>query len=189
MSAAFGVQPSVDTTAGAATVLPVRVLNAGSKRWDLEVAAPRTRVVDDQRLTPRTTIVRANIVATWVSATGQDVPTALVQQLDDVVMAPGGSAQVNLALTAPADPGDYLLLLDVVSPAVGPLSSVGSQPAIVRVTVGAAPTPAPATPAPATPAPATPAPSTPVATAPAAGSPVPGAAVTDTTSGGPKRAH
>jgi hypothetical protein len=99
-------------------------------------------------------------------------------------MAPGGSAQVNLALTAPADPGDYLLLLDVVSPAVGPLSSVGSQPAIVRVTVGAAPTPAPATPAPATPAP-----STPVATAPAAGSPVPGAAVTDTTSGGPKRAH
>ena len=40
IAAAYGVQPSLDTTAGAAAVLPVRVLNAGSKRWDLEVTAP-----------------------------------------------------------------------------------------------------------------------------------------------------
>ena len=92
-------------------------------------------------------------------------------------MAPGGSAQVNLALTAPAAPGDYLLLLDVVSPSSGPLSSLGSQPAIVRVTVGAAPAPAPAS----SPAPAPHAPGPVTGASPDAGSPAPGAAAPDTT--------
>jgi hypothetical protein len=142
VAAAFGVQPTLDTTVGAQSVLPVRVLNAGSKRWDLEVTAPPTRVADEQGVTSRTTILRANLVATWVSATGQAVPEALVDRLDDVVMAPGGSAQSNLAITAPSAPGDYLLLLDVVTPGSGPLSAVGSSPAIVRVTVADAPAPA-----------------------------------------------
>jgi hypothetical protein len=42
---------------------------------------------------------------------------------------------VTLGVEAPEAPGDYLLLLDVVSAAHGPLSAVGSAPAIIRITV------------------------------------------------------
>jgi hypothetical protein len=155
-------------------------------------------------VTSRTTTLRATLVATWISVTGQTVPDALVMQLDDAVMAPGGSSALDLALTAPAAPGDYLLLVDVVTPATGALSSGGVRPAIVRVTVGAAPAIAPTpTPTPdgtpslsdpsatggaptASPTSPTTSPTTvPTTTHPVTNGGQPGS--TDTTSGGPKR--
>jgi hypothetical protein len=190
VAAAYGVQPSLATTEGAKTQLAVRVLNAGTTRWDLEVAAPQTRVADERGVVSRTTTLRANLVATWVSASGDPVPAAVSQRLEDVLMAPGGSTQVDLPLTVPTTPGEYLLLIDVVSPSSGALSSLGSQPAIVRVTV-APPAPA-ATPEPAaTPAPETS--STPDATSTPQGSGAPGASPAagsghpDKPEGGPKR--
>jgi hypothetical protein len=144
LAAAYGVQPDLTVAAGATAQLPIRVLNAGSKRWDLEVTALPTRIADEPGVVARTTVLRANLVVTWVSVTGSAVPEAVVNRLDDKVMAPGGSSALNVALTAPADAGDYLLLIDVVAPATGPLSSGGVHPAIVRVTVGPAAAPAPA---------------------------------------------
>jgi hypothetical protein len=46
---------------------------------------------------------------------------------------------VSLDVVAPDTPGDYLLLLDTISPNRGPLSALGSAPALVRVTVTEAP--------------------------------------------------
>jgi hypothetical protein len=142
LAAAYGVQPTLDVGTGGHARLPIRVLNAGAKRWDVEVTAPPTRVAGEPGVMSRTTIVRASLVATWISPTGQAVPAALVTRLDDAVMAPGGSSALTLDLAAPADPGQYLLLVDVVAPSGGALSAEGVQPALVRVTVRA-PTSAP----------------------------------------------
>jgi len=50
-------------------------------------------------------------------------------------LAPGASAVVALGLTAPTTPGDYLLVLDVVTPEHGSLVASGADPTLVRVTV------------------------------------------------------
>jgi hypothetical protein len=200
LAAAYGVQPALGVAAGAQAQLPIRILNAGTKRWDKVVTALPTRVADETGVLSRTTTLRATLVATWVSVTGQPVPDAVVAELDDAVMAPGGSSALDLALIAPADPGDYLLLVDVVAPA-GALSSGGVRPAIVRVTVGAAPAPTPAPSPNGTPSAdgsatsggaattggtVTPAPATPANPSPTATQPAPPAS-SDTSTGGPKR--
>ena len=80
-------------------------------------------------------------MATWVSADGLPVPDPLIVGLDDAVSAPGGTSDVILELQPPAGPGTYLLLLDVLTAESGPMSAMGGAPAIVRVTVNAAPSP------------------------------------------------
>jgi hypothetical protein len=136
VAAAYSAAPAVTTTAGAALGLPVKVLNAGSTRWDAEVNAAPSRVAGEHGVASRTTVLPAQLVATWVSATGQAVPAPTSVRLDDAVAAPGGSAALVLDLATPAAAGDYLLLLDAVSAEAGALSSHGSDPAIIRVTVG-----------------------------------------------------
>lgn len=134
-AAAYGAPARATFAAGTAAQLPVNVVNAGSKRWDLEVTAAPNRVADENGVVSRTTTLPAQLVATWVSANGAPVPAPLTVRLDDAVAAPGGSASLALGVTAPAEPGDYLLLLDVVTASVGPLSAQGTDPAIVHVTV------------------------------------------------------
>ncbi len=81
----------------------------------------------------------ARLVATWVSTSGLAVPGAVTVILGEDAAEPGAVTSTLVPLVAPADPGSYLLLLDVVSPDHGPLSAVGSKPAMIRVTVGEAP--------------------------------------------------
>jgi len=74
------------------------------------------------------------------------VPEAVTVILDEAVAKPGGSTSVLVPLTAPTTPGSYLVLLDVLSPSRGPLSSLGNTPAMIRVTVTAVPDPTAAPP-------------------------------------------
>ncbi len=142
MAVAYGVPATLSATTGVSVDLPVRVLNAGSSRWDQVLAAPLSRVAGEPEVDLRTTTVPPYLVATWVSAGGLAVPAPLTVRLDDAVFAPGGSADAVLGLEVPAEPGTYLLLLDVLTPESGPMSALGGAPAIVRVTVNAAaPTP------------------------------------------------
>ena len=143
MAVAYGAPATLSATAGVSVELPVRVLNAGSSRWDQTLAAPLSRVAGEPEVELRTTTVPPLLVATWVSADGLEVPAPLTVRLDDAVSAPGGTSDAMLALLAPAEPGTYLLLLDVLTPESGPLSAMGGAPAIVRVTINeTAPTPA-----------------------------------------------
>ena len=142
MAVGYGVPATLSATAGASVDLPVRVLNAGSTRWDQVLAAPISRVAGEPGVDLRTTTVPPQLVATWVSAGGLVVPDPLTVRLDDAVSAPGGTSDAILELQAPVEPGTYLLLLDVLTPESGPMSAMGGAPAIVRVTVNAAtPTP------------------------------------------------
>lgn len=54
-------------------------------------------------------------------------------------MAPGDVVPAELALFAPTVPGDYLLVLDILSPDQGSLIAQGVAPAIIRVEVAAPP--------------------------------------------------
>lgn len=163
MAVAYGAPSTLAVPAGSTTEVAVRVLNAGASRWDAEVPAPPDRVSPEPDpeatpgrapapdATPRTKTVFPSLVATWVSADGLPVPDALSVRLGDGVSAPGGTADVLLGLGAPSTPGTYLLLLDVVTPTNGPMTALGNEPAIIRVTVNevATPTPAPSAIAPA----------------------------------------
>ncbi len=145
IAVAFGAPSSLAIPAGGTGDLAVRVVNSGSQRWDRSLMALPTRLVDEPELNLRLTTLPARLVATWVSADWLAVPEPLSVVLDDDVAAPAGVATALVAIVAPATPGSYLLVLDVVSPTHGPISALGSEPAIVRVTVGekAAPTPVP----------------------------------------------
>ena len=50
-------------------------------------------------------------------------------------------AKVDLPALAPPVAGDYLLMLDIVTPDRGSLVASGADPTLIRVTVSAAPTP------------------------------------------------
>ena len=119
--------------------IPVRVLNSGSEKWDLTVTLGPGQGGDDPTSGYHTSRFPAILTGTWVSTTAAPVPAAASTELDSTIAGPGGSVAVALEVTAPDSPGEYLLLLDTISPTRGPLSALGSAPALVRVTVTAAP--------------------------------------------------
>ncbi len=145
VAVAYGAPQSLATTAGAVAGLAVRVVNAGSERWDKAVSPAPGMMIEDPGA-DRPVSLPAHLVATWVSADGLTVPEAVTVPLGETMAEPGGVSSVLVPLTAPETPGAYLVLLDVLSPSRGPLSALGSAPAIIRVTVGEAPDPAPAPP-------------------------------------------
>jgi hypothetical protein len=88
---------------------------------------------------------RATLVARWVSlADGSGATTATqATALLPAGLAPGKAADAMFTLTAPNAVGDFLLLVDVITPRDGSLAVAGVPPGIVRVTVSGAVAPAP----------------------------------------------
>jgi hypothetical protein len=131
VSAAYGVAPTVRLPAGATTVLPVRVANDGSLAW----ADPAT--VPEELIDP--SVVRghpsARLIGHWIPLS-IDASTDGLSDLSVPISAPPGSeTTVEVGLTAPTAPGDYLLILDVDSPLHGSLAAGGVPLGQVRVTV------------------------------------------------------
>ncbi len=144
VAVAYGAPASFAITAGVPAPVAVRVVNAGSESWDVDTDQPPDGTAEEILSWLRTSRSPAKLVATWVSTASQAVPDPVTTVLDPTIAAPGGSAMVTLELQAPTAPGNYLLLLDVISPAHGPLSALGSAPALIRVAVsgtGAVPGP------------------------------------------------
>jgi hypothetical protein len=147
IAAAYGVPAALSLDSGSTIALPVNVMNSGSQAWNLETTAPKSQVGGEDRLPDRVSTSPSRLVATWVSADGHPVPDPVSVMLGDEVSAPGGLTEAKVGLVVPKDGGEYLLLLDVVSPANGPLSALGSAPALVRISVNApvsTPSPSPA---------------------------------------------
>jgi hypothetical protein len=146
IAVAYGAPATLTLNAGMEASIPVRVLNSGSEAWDLAVTLGPGQGGDDPANGYHTSRFPAVLTGTWVSTTAAPVPTPATAELDASIAGPGGSVAVALEVTAPDAPGEYLLLLDTISPTRGPLSALGSAPAIVRVTVtdaAASPTLAP----------------------------------------------
>jgi hypothetical protein len=133
-TAAYSMPTTARTTAGASIPFGIRVTNLGRTAWGHAASIFR---VDRGETEPAS---RAMLVARWVdlggaaglpASSGGAATTALLP----AGLAPGASADLDLQLTAPAAPGEYLLVLDVIDPRTGSLAATGVPPGIVRVSV------------------------------------------------------
>lgn len=143
IAVAYGAPAALTIPASMDVTVPVRVLNSGSEAWDVSLTLQPGQGGGTGY---HTSAFHAVLTGTWVSTTGAPVPAPSSAELDPSIAGPGGDVSVTLAVTAPSAPGEYLLLLDTISPARGSLSALGSAPALVRVTVtdpGPSPTPIP----------------------------------------------
>jgi len=130
--------PTAELTAGADVRLGVRAVNLGVTAWGSRAVASaadyRSHGAIDRP---------ANVVGRWIllslDASLTDPNTQAIKAALPIGLAPGASADTILALTAPTTPGQYLLLLDVVTPDNGSLVASGADPTLVRVTVLPAP--------------------------------------------------
>lgn len=134
ISATYGAPTTATAVAGASFALNVRVTNLGRSAWGHPA---QSQSVSAAELEPAS---RARLVARWVDlggAAAAPVPAAggVVNSILPAGLAPGASVNAAFVLTAPAAPGEYLLVLDVVDPVTGSLAAAGVPPGIVRVTV------------------------------------------------------
>ena len=87
-----------------------------------------------------TPAVAADLVGHWI-ALGDGAILTIAPEVSATLPAglePGGAAETPIDIDVPTVPGDYILLLDVVTPEHGSLTAVGVAPTIVRVKVVAA---------------------------------------------------
>jgi hypothetical protein len=138
-SARYEAPAAAYASAGGTFKLHVGVTNLGAAAWGSKAVKPGGGA---EKAPAR----RATLIARWVSLSGQTgaSPAKERSAVLPAGLAPGASVSIDFALTAPTAPGDYLLLLDVISHQGGSLAGAGVPPGIVRVTVsGAAGAPAP----------------------------------------------
>ncbi|MEP6640199.1 MAG: hypothetical protein ABJC39_12690, partial [Chloroflexota bacterium] len=131
---AIQAAPTAELSAGQHAELDVRVLNLGVTAWGHEAIATASDLVKGAPAQG------ANVVGRWVPlSAGAAVPADAADQTVTaelpVGLQPGVKVTATLGITAPSAPGQYLLLLDVVTPERGSLVAAGADPTLVRVTV------------------------------------------------------
>ena len=119
--------------AGTNVDLAVRVANLGTATWG------EAAVVDHGRRGGGSLATSGRVVGHWVALDGGTSNLAPVDAALPSALEPGTTVDATLGLAVPATPGQYLLILDVVTPDKGSLASIGVPPTMVRVTVLPAP--------------------------------------------------
>jgi hypothetical protein len=135
---AIEVIPSAQLTAGQQVLLGLRVANLGRTAWGHGVIQTPSSAMTEAPAEA------ATVVARWIPlSAGAALPTDESTHAADaslpIGLAPGHKADAILGLSVPTVPGDYLLVLDVVTPERGSLIASGADPTLVRITVVAAP--------------------------------------------------
>jgi hypothetical protein len=141
------IAPSqIEATPGQAQRVSVWVANLGKAAWGRKPEPIKRSADGALRQTNLDDATHARLAGTWVALGGLDDPAQLAAAAAASVtpvelpagMAPRSVTKVELTAFAPTAPGDYLLMLDILTPGVGSLSAQGVDPTIVRVHVGAA---------------------------------------------------
>ncbi len=115
--------------AGTNVDMAVRVANLGTATWG------EAAVVDHGRRGGGSPATFARVVGHWVALDGGTSNLAPVDAALPSALEPGTTVDATLGLAVPTTPGQYLLVLDVVTPGNGSLASIGVSPTMVRVTV------------------------------------------------------
>ncbi len=138
LSVAYGVVPALSLATGSTIELPVRLANDGAMAWaDPPIATDAIRE-------PRSTDgAGPQLVANWLPLGVDTGRTGDAAMANAPRLAPGQEATVDLRLIAPSLAGEYLLVIDLLSPLHGSLAAAGAPPASVRITVYPAPPPRP----------------------------------------------
>ncbi|HUQ78595.1 MAG TPA: hypothetical protein VM427_06970 [Patescibacteria group bacterium] len=134
LTATYSAPPTATVVAGRSFGLAVTVSNLGRNPWG---RAAEIHGVDAAETVPA---ARATLVARWVDLGGTRVGNLApagtsAGSILPAGLRPGASVAVDFWVTAPAEGGEYLLVLDVVDPSTGSLAAAGVPPGIVRVTV------------------------------------------------------
>jgi hypothetical protein len=178
--AAISAPPSVDVSPGAAHSISLWVTNLGTAAWG-EKLQPAKPVDTSRKPVASTPATHARIVGTWVALDLDDARQVEAASAASVTATelpaafePRGVAKATLRMFAPSAAGDYLLLIDIVTPQAGSLAAHGVEPTIVRVHVAE---PTPAAPTSAAPTSAAPTSAAPTSAAPTSEPRAPAAAV------------
>ena len=129
VAAWIGAPPSLALVAGASVDVPLVVTNTGEAAW----VSPPVRSGPDGPDVPAP--AAAMVVGHWIrlDVGGGAVPPPAVGTA--VTPEPGTTVDVDLRITAPEAIGDYLLVLDVVTPLYGSLAARGVSPVAIPVRV------------------------------------------------------
>jgi hypothetical protein len=132
LSAVVAAADRLVVTAGASVDLPVTIANTGDLAW-----VSRSPAASPKRGRPDVTQGRLTsvLVGHWLRLDGQDDAASRLAVMASVGLDPGAREAYALEFEAPAEPGNYLLILDVVSPLYGSITAVGGDPVVVRVRV------------------------------------------------------
>ncbi len=137
LDAGIDAPTRLDLAPGAAGSVPLWVANLSKAPWG------HGRIEDDKDPDGVLAPVAAQLTGTWVALDGLD--DAAVQAAADAAsvtarslpagLRPGAVISTELAVFAPTVAGEYLLVLDIVTPEAGSLTAKGVEPTIIRVTV------------------------------------------------------
>ncbi len=146
---------SVEIAPGAAHKMSLWITNVGSSPWGAEAELGTRTEENSRKPTGSVSATHAQVVGTWIplgTASQVEIDAAAAASVKPVELpagfTPRSVTKVDVRMFAPSAPGDYLLMLDIVTPQVGSLAAQGVDPTIVRVRVA---TPAPAAEQPAVP--------------------------------------
>jgi hypothetical protein len=132
LSALVSATDRLQVVAGATVELPVAVANTGQLAWVIK--PPVTSGPDAQPdIAPGEW--HSVLVGQWLRLDAPGETSEAVAARATVHPDPGDTEQLSLSFIAPVVPGDYLLVLDVVSPLYGSLTAAGGSPVVVRVAV------------------------------------------------------
>ena len=136
LDAGMDAPTRLDLVPGATTDLTVWIANLGRKAWG------HPAIEDARDPDGGDPAEAAQITGTWVAlgADNPDQQAAADAASVDAVTLPAGFkpravAAPKLRLFAPSVAGEYLLVLDIVTPEAGSLTARGVEPATIRVTV------------------------------------------------------
>jgi hypothetical protein len=138
LSVAYGVVSTLSVAAETEVELPVRLANDGAVAW-ADPPVPS----EDVRGPKAAYRPGPQLVARWLPL-GLDtsrIPDPAI--VNAPRLAPGQEASVDLGLAAPSEAGEYLLVIDLLSPLHGSLAAAGAPPTSVRISVHVVPAPPP----------------------------------------------
>jgi hypothetical protein len=134
---AIQAAPTAAVTADSTVTFGVNVTNLGQTDWGHGVRPIPSGTTPSEA---------AYVVGRWVplsvgAALQVDRSAQVVGAALPLGLKPGASAAADIHALAPPAAGDYLLMLDIVTPDRGSLVASGADPTLIRVTVSAASTP------------------------------------------------
>ena len=137
LDAGIDAPQSLALAPGSTTDLPIWVANLGRTAWG------HPAIEDARDPDGGDPAAAAHVTGTWVAQGAQDDPEQLAAadaaSVDTVALVAGfeprAVAATQLRLFAPSVAGQYLLVLDIVTPEAGSLTAHGIEPAIIRVNV------------------------------------------------------
>ena len=127
--------PTAELVAGSDAELDVRAINLGLTAWGHDAIATASNLIGGGAKARG-----ADVVGRWIPlSAGAALPTdpdaQVVRTELPIGLQPGVKVDTVLDLVAPTAPGQYLLMLDIVTPERGSLVAAGADPTLIRVTV------------------------------------------------------